>query len=420
MHRIYSGAVITIIAAAGSDAEHGLPGVSVNRPDQINVQLGNIRLVQILPFDDRDIMRSTWYTRAWTYQESYFSNRRLIFTEHQVLFLCNDGKKAEGLPIETPMVDSDTYSLLRPLQMSFAVPQLIPKARFDLDNLRQDITRYTRRHLTYPSDSLNAFLGVIQYYMSLTENRGLVGHAWGVPLYKSTRSEFSLDLAWSHRTPATRRPGFPSWSWAGWAGKVNWRPPMLVGTDLDWCFQDERQRDITPDTLRDLVDQGDDHPQGLVITTKVCPVTTRLLPTSGGTSHVFVLFPDGVGYVGVACQWDEQPMPNVEYYAADLGKYVQDSSPFNNRFRYDRQMILRKKNQQFERIGISYIQRRPTKIHSRYTDPKPPTASECIDLGVRLTFDAHGVYLNHQYPVDSVMHQSPWYTNAQTQTICIV
>ncbi|KAK8063170.1 hypothetical protein PG996_007822 [Apiospora saccharicola] len=83
MHRIYSGASVTIIAAAGNDAEHGLPGVSVRRPDQISLQFDYLHLTQILPYDETDIVGSTWNTRAWTYQESYFSTRRLIFTEKQ-------------------------------------------------------------------------------------------------------------------------------------------------------------------------------------------------------------------------------------------------------------------------------------------------------------------------------------------------
>lgn len=35
------------------------------------------------------IKQSKWATRGWTYQEGCLSRRRLIFTEKEVLFLCN-------------------------------------------------------------------------------------------------------------------------------------------------------------------------------------------------------------------------------------------------------------------------------------------------------------------------------------------
>ncbi|KAK8112430.1 hypothetical protein PG984_012956 [Apiospora sp. TS-2023a] len=413
MHRIYSGAFVTIIAAAGSDAEHGLPGVSVGRPDQVNLQLGNLRLTQIIPYRDNDITSSVWYTRAWTYQESYFSKRRLIFTEQQVLYLCNESRQSEGFPSEMVHITPDHKG-------PSPVPQLRRPSKFDPFSVRNDIRMYTQRQLTYPSDSLNAILGVIQYYMELNLDDVLIRHVWGVPLYKELKSQkFMLDLGWAHKKPGQRRSGFPSWTWAGWSGELDWLM-WLVGPELDWSFSDECQRDITLDSLLELTYQGCDQPRNLVITTKICPVLIRRIfavdrqstSTTEATSKVFVLFPFWDGYIGVPCLWDEEPSPDGEYYAADLGK--QFGNPLDSTL--DRQLILQKKDQRFVRIGISKIYRCST-LSFRNTEARhawylePWYLDRCFESEIRLIFNADGVLLGAQRGSEQTDDESPWAGN---------
>ncbi|KAK3391154.1 hypothetical protein B0H63DRAFT_539796 [Podospora didyma] len=80
---IYSRAIITIVAAAGDNANDGLPGVSsVPRCDQMSITLGGCRFLR---FKDstKEVRCSEWATQAWTHQEGLLSRRRLVFANSQ-------------------------------------------------------------------------------------------------------------------------------------------------------------------------------------------------------------------------------------------------------------------------------------------------------------------------------------------------
>ena len=66
---IYSGALSTIIAAWGDNADAGLPGVSPDTPrePQMVANFDGLGMVEVLPLlrDVRD--GSTWMSRAWTW-----------------------------------------------------------------------------------------------------------------------------------------------------------------------------------------------------------------------------------------------------------------------------------------------------------------------------------------------------------------
>ena len=93
MDLVYSNARATIVAASGNSASDGLPGISVPRY-QAHADIGETHLVEVSNVV-ADIMLSKWFTRGWTYQEWYFSRRRLIFTDSEMMFLCNKGKANE-------------------------------------------------------------------------------------------------------------------------------------------------------------------------------------------------------------------------------------------------------------------------------------------------------------------------------------
>ncbi|KAK3364305.1 hypothetical protein B0T25DRAFT_445723, partial [Lasiosphaeria hispida] len=70
MDKIYDGAIITIIATAGGDADLGFPGVSgATRPRQRFITIGGRRF-SVLPDLTEEVRKSTWSTRGWTYQDS--------------------------------------------------------------------------------------------------------------------------------------------------------------------------------------------------------------------------------------------------------------------------------------------------------------------------------------------------------------
>jgi len=85
----------------------------------------------------------------------------------------------------------------------------------------QDIREYTKKSLTYSSDSLKAILGIFHH---LSFSSPPVHHYWGIPMVRYEGNEdstanFIFGLCWQlhgHNRSRLRRQAFPSWSWCGW------------------------------------------------------------------------------------------------------------------------------------------------------------------------------------------------------------
>jgi hypothetical protein len=66
MDQIYRGADLTIVAAAGEDKWHGLPGVGdTKRKGRKVVSVGDVVVFSNGPEPDIQAKRSRWFTRAW-------------------------------------------------------------------------------------------------------------------------------------------------------------------------------------------------------------------------------------------------------------------------------------------------------------------------------------------------------------------
>ena len=222
MDLIYSGAHVTIIAAAGEDPYFGLPGVSsTHRIPQQVVHLGKHTLCSLMEDAPKVISRSTWMSRAWTFQEALFSTRRLVFTEQQVYYECRATNWSETVDLDR---DWSGWNM-------FVVKSI---TRFPWD-IFQLIEKYSRRELSDENDALNGFLGV---FRAFENGKYPVYHYWGVPVLppviKSARNGsiklvsrnschgFIIGLCWRTTQPGRRRTRFPSWSWAGWTGGVHY------------------------------------------------------------------------------------------------------------------------------------------------------------------------------------------------------
>ncbi|KAI1364065.1 heterokaryon incompatibility protein-domain-containing protein [Xylaria arbuscula] len=99
MDAIYAAATLTIVAASGTDAGTGLYGAlpssrHANQPTEIIH--GVTVMLEAQPLSDI-LAASCWRTRAWTYQEEYFSTRLLVFSEHHVYFRCRVHQKREDI-----------------------------------------------------------------------------------------------------------------------------------------------------------------------------------------------------------------------------------------------------------------------------------------------------------------------------------
>jgi hypothetical protein len=91
MASIYASAYVTIIAANGWDANHGLRGIEgVTDPRHLN---------------DGDVSQSLqphssiWYSRGWTFQEMVFSRRTIMFQYQLAIWGCRSTEWHDGTTI---------------------------------------------------------------------------------------------------------------------------------------------------------------------------------------------------------------------------------------------------------------------------------------------------------------------------------
>jgi Heterokaryon incompatibility protein (HET) len=249
MDSIYEAAEVTIIAAAGLDANSGLPGIgSIPRRPQPQAKIGNTLLVSTLGDPREHIRNSVWSTRGWTYQEGVLSRRRLVFTEEQVYFECGGMVTHESIYL--PLSLYHTKNRLR--MERFMLPGIFdgkPRGWYNfqtkglndeakLIRLGEHIMNFTRRKLSYDSDSLLAFQGISQRYCS--EQKTGIHMIYGLPVWVKNGNlmrSFALAVAvWSHtpwsggRNETTEFPNhkrrwhLPSWTWAGWSGGITMSP----------------------------------------------------------------------------------------------------------------------------------------------------------------------------------------------------
>ena len=239
MDKVYSSAEITIIAAAGDSAWYGLPGVSSTlRRTQPHAMVRGRLLASTMRTSIDIIGNSRWATRAWTYQEAALSKRRLIFTEEQVFFECKHMSccedRVEPLDLLNYKYFEDCFRSMVPQGYFEAPNNMYHTKRTTFSKFRNEVERYTARELSYETDSLNAFKGMLSYYKKghgpqsfpLYTHLGLPlssGESPGIMEAYADTLHFVISLTWEHRislnpVPPRRRKGYPSFSWAGWAG----------------------------------------------------------------------------------------------------------------------------------------------------------------------------------------------------------
>jgi len=218
MDRIFGNAMLTVIAATGSDANASLvsetttPAEVREPPHRLedNVQ---IRFAQ-------SMQGSRWATRGWTFQEMAMSLRSLVFTQTGVYFHCQAAIYSENGQNQSTASPQEMGSIETPgrlLQVSHAN---------QLEAYFSAIQAYSRRHLSFQADADKAFKGIMRIFGSTIDN---------VPnnfMHGLPTCAFDQSLCWTvdeHR-PDLRRPDFPSWSWQGWAQQVFFEPELYTNT----------------------------------------------------------------------------------------------------------------------------------------------------------------------------------------------
>lgn len=242
MNAVYENAELTIVAAAGEDETYGLPGVGEQpRTPQHAARLERLRVLSKTKDAQSLIRSSRWSSRGWTFQEAVLSRRRLVFTDQQLYFECNAMNCFESVyfPLDKLHVkDQSKYrEVIRAGMFGRGTKHNFGKLATEnispADVFRRywsAIQDYTSRELSYDSDSLNAFRGIIERYTKLSMHYYAI---WGLPYGKPVQDKyreylFAASLSWRHTQNSSesseqsnrRRRSFPSWTWAGWAGAV--------------------------------------------------------------------------------------------------------------------------------------------------------------------------------------------------------
>lgn len=241
MDQIYEGSVVCIVAAAGHDANGGLPGVqtgSRGETGHVEEVRKGVKMTVVHPLYET-LSRAHYMTRGWTsvnspqmiprrvplmmlmgcycrFQELMLAPRCLIFQESMVYYRCCRVVWSEDTVYDRfPSEKHDNVG------MSHYLPSL--RSTADPDAYQQAIRRYNSRNLTDQNDALNAMAGMLR---RMARNLGSVDFQGMVV------SHFDLCLLfWHPPAPAAkRRRGFPSWSWVGWQGGAP-RWPVGLGEE---------------------------------------------------------------------------------------------------------------------------------------------------------------------------------------------
>jgi hypothetical protein len=218
MDIVYHHALLTIVAMSGQDANSGLPGLRpFTRPQQLCKEVDGSVFLATPPGLRSSASASRYEQRGWTLQERILSKRCLYFSAGETYYQCRsavwqESSLARELVGARPMFKPP--ALMNPLKILPTGSLLNAE-----DAYQRLVERYTRRCLTFPSDKLNAFRGILGL---LSDNDSSTWEKSGVP------ASFWSSLLWAPITTIIRRPTSvtpgedpPTWSWLDWDGPVN-------------------------------------------------------------------------------------------------------------------------------------------------------------------------------------------------------
>jgi hypothetical protein len=246
MDKVYMGAELTLVAAAGANERHGLPGVGVEKEVR-TVEMGDLNITYIPRSFDSAFKHSEWGTRGWTFQEELLSRRLLYFFEQEMVFVCRERESREALGARYSQATfQPRLKLFHEIQDDTASQGMMQEQRYYISSMWRIIEHYTSRNLTYDSDALRAFAGITKVF---EEKVPSIYHIQGLPVEhiydvgEQSRKKLIESLCWearavSSRTRAVsrrtrRRKEFPSWTWAAWTGPISISDNLgssLIGT----------------------------------------------------------------------------------------------------------------------------------------------------------------------------------------------
>ncbi|KAK7179408.1 heterokaryon incompatibility protein [Paraphaeosphaeria sporulosa] len=250
MDQIYSGAYMTIVAAA----KHGMycnRGGTVHDPALAspNDWFANFEIPQHLRIRQYYgiVSRSKWAKRAWTYQEYILSKRVIFFLDTRIFWQCectvwDKDHLQPKQDMEAQTVPSSTSGHTR----SFSVPSWP-----DFGLYADLICPYNGRDLSYDKDGLSACLGILNRLAPAFPS----GFLFGLPRIYLDYALLWQPLSRQLDTPeckaladgcpgsltlSSRRHTLPSWAWCGWQCFVDprsFQAALNLGGD-SYCMRD--------------------------------------------------------------------------------------------------------------------------------------------------------------------------------------
>ncbi|KAF2674530.1 HET-domain-containing protein [Microthyrium microscopicum] len=209
MAEIYASACLTIIAGQGSNAGYGLHGFPFTRPRSWNQEVVTISGERLMRSTLLDIALNTtrsnvYSSRGWTFQEYRFGRRRLIFEDDSVRWECRDGGHCED-------------ARHKPAREKPVIVEDLPNP--GLYELNDIINDYCKRKLGRNEDAFPAFCGY-QRVLGRVYPEGFI-NGMSVGFFDEMMAWVPLELDVYRRKAEKEENSPPSWSWMGWAGKMN-------------------------------------------------------------------------------------------------------------------------------------------------------------------------------------------------------
>lgn len=431
MGDVYSQAFFTIIVAAGENANDKIPHLRGVNP-RVEVRLKEHIAFRVFTHAACALGKSKWASRAWTFQEGYLSPRRLIFTDEDVFFLCNRCLAAESSKVN---IQNETLKQAKQSDIWKFIPAIPQKSNWKdkaerMAALERHISEFSKRHLSFESDSLNALLGVLS---DATKERHSfpIRHHWGVP-YRGPSTSMQFDIHWKHHAVAKRRPAFPSWSWCGWSGGVSFEQRGTpISYDGSLCLFSVRlpmgERIALGETVRSPIPASKGMPKDLFIKTRI--VLFHFAPEAPQTTETFQphagFLVDENSFAQVPVAMDEWPLASDTQCIGillehELSKLTSSAMVM---------LVAKAVGDHYERVGIvelhseretlvrSYVSNGQRPLHDGYSCEPWFCVQFCDVHYVDGEGKQEGLPFSPFKP-DKLSLQ-PWYRDAEIKEICL-
>ena len=213
MNSIYHGSYFTIVAAAGQDANAGLPGLQQGTEwpgrKQNVAQIPSGLQLTISHSIDWHLRQSVHNQRGWTLQELVLPDRTLIFVNEQAYFRCHEANWSEETwaDQQTRWLDADDSNISR---LPDPLEGFLPSC-WAYQKICED---FSRRKLRNDEDALRALQGILRPTAAGMDTDLIEG----LPGYYLDHFLMFISGTGQMR----RRSQFASYSWAGWEGSKMW------------------------------------------------------------------------------------------------------------------------------------------------------------------------------------------------------